>query len=50
MYSDYSLPNALRIKLSRTHSHDNSYSHVAVNFHAWTLIVILDVAVEHTAT
>ena len=22
MYSDYSLPNALRIKLSRTHSHD----------------------------
>ena len=50
MYSDYSLPNALRIKLSRTHNHDNSYSRVAVNFHAWTLIVILDVAVKHTAT
>ena len=43
--------NALRIKLSSTRSHDSLYcSRVVVNFHAWTRVTMLDVAVGHAAT
>ena len=49
-YSDIISMNALRMKLSRTRSHNSSYSRVAVNFHAWTCVTMLDVAVGHAAT
>ena len=50
MYSDYSLLPLHEVLPSKTRSHGSSYSRVAVNFHTWTFVTLLDVAVGHAAT